>query len=312
MHFPQVLVLGATGRIGRILQVCWANGAERIVPRWQTRQVVGQVVGQTSGQVTGMPPVMPTARTGGQWVRVDPLADPDGLARAAAGCDVILCLSGVVPGRGPEGGTGDLEDNTRLALSAIRAGQAVGARVLLASSAAVYGNQTGRLGEDTPLRPTTDYGLAKAEMETRAQALGRDLGVAVCALRIGNIAGVDVILGGWAPGFRLDQFADGHTPRRSYIGVSTLARVLGDLVATQAPLPAALNIAGPGVTEMGALLDAAGLAWIPRPAPETAIARVALDVSALQRVCRIAPETGDPAQLVAEWALLEPELNILT
>lgn len=86
-----------------------------------------------------------------------------------------------------------------------------------------------------------------------------------------------------------------------------MARVLGDLVATQAPLPQALNIAEPGLVEMGALLDAAGLAWQPQAAPETAIAKVELDVTALQTLCPSLP-AGDPARLVAEWRELQNRL----
>ena len=53
---------------------------------------------------------------------------------------------------------------------------------------------------------------------------------------------------------------------------------------------------------MGALLDAAGLAWTPRPAPAGALPEVALDVAALQRLCPVAP--AGPAELVAEWRAL--------
>ena len=152
------------------------------------------------------------------------------------------------------------------------------------------------------LNPVSDYGRAKAEMERRGAALAAELGVQVCALRIGNIAGVDAILGGWKPGFQLDQFVDGRTPRRSYIGVVSLARVLGDLMLAE-NLPQALNLASPGVAEMGALLDAAGLTWVPRPAPSEAIEEVCLSTRALQRVSRL--ETVSAAGLVEQWQHLQ-------
>lgn len=279
MKIPQVLVLGATGRIGGILRKLWSQGPDQapFQVRWQARRepITGPVTGQ------------------GPWVVFDPLKDPDALAHAARDTAAILCLAGVVPGRG-----GNMDDNAALAGAAIRAGAASGARVLLASSAAVYGAQSGMLSEAAPLIPVNAYGQAKADMERRAAQLARDLGVRVTALRIGNIAGIDAILGGWRPGFELDRFADGRTPRRSYIGPVTLARVLGDLLEVKT-LPDVLNVASPGPVEMGALLDAAGLGWVARPAPQTAIAGVALSTDALARFTTL-PEAS-PADLVAQW-----------
>ena len=276
MQNSKLLVLGASGRIGGILRKFWSF--EPVV--WQTRGKPGEV-------------------SGPGWVTFDPQADPEALARAASGCAAILCLAGVVPGRG-----GDLKDNITLAEAAVRAGAASGAAVFLASSAAVYGAETGILEENTALNPVSDYGRAKVEMERRGAALGAESGVQVCSLRIGNIAGVDAILGGWKPGFQLDQFVDGRTPRRSYIGVVSLARVLGDLMLAE-NLPQALNIASPGVVEMGALLDAAGLAWAPRPAGQAAIEQVCLSTRALERFSRL--EAVSAQALVDEWHLLKDQ-----
>lgn len=145
-------------------------------------------------------------------------------------------------------------------------------------------------------------------MEARAAELGAELGVSVTSLRIGNIAGIDAILGGWRPGFQLDQFRDGRTPRRSYIGLVTLARVLGDLVApgiVPDTLPEILNVAAPGTVEMGALLDAAGLAWTPRAAPEGAIARVCLSTRVLERFTPLSDTDGTASAMVAEWRSLQ-------
>ena len=233
---------------------------------------------------------------GENWAEIDLLGDAAGLERAAEGRAAILCLAGVVPGTGA-----DLSLNTALALAAVAAGAASGARVLLASSAAVYGNAGGWLGEARTPAPVSDYGRAKAEMETRAAALAARLGARVCALRIGNVAGADAILGGWRPGFVLDRFADGRTPRRSYIGPADLARVLAGLAAAPGPLPAVLNLAAPDPVAMGALLDAAGLAWTPRPAPGSAIAQVALDTALLQGLSALPASASLPATLVAQW-----------
>lgn len=276
MHFPKLLVLGATGRIGTILRRCWDPDGIGADCLWQAR----------------------TPRPGAGWVVADPLAGPGALAPAAAGREVILCLAGVVPGRG------DPAANIALAEAAVAAA-APGTRVILASSAAVYGAAPGIQEESAPPAPVSDYGRAKADMETRAARLGAQLGVRVTSLRIGNVAGVDAILGGWRPGFQLDRFADGRTPRRSYIGAGTLARVLAGLVTAET-LPDVLNVAAPGVIEMGALLDAAGLGWTPRAAADTAIAEVRLSTTAVQRIIRFAPADSTAAQMVAEWHELEP------
>jgi len=277
MQNPKLLVLGASGRIGGILRKFWSF--EQV--SWQTRGI-------------------PEARSNPGWTRFDPLADPDALAKAASGCDAILCLAGVVMGRAGQGR--ELEDNITLGAAAVQAGAISGARVFLASSAAVYGAQVGISEENTALSPLSDYARAKVAMELRGAELGNELGVQVCSLRIGNIAGVDAILGGWKPGFQLDQFPDGRTPRRSYIGVVTLARVLGDLMLAKI-LPGALNISAPGMLEMGTLLDAAGLAWVPRPARQGAIKEVCLSTRQLERFSTLEKANAQElAQtLVKEW-----------
>lgn len=283
MDFPRILVLGATGRIGAMLRRYWPAGQGL----WQAR------------------PGRKLPGTAEGWVQIDPLADPAALAAAAGRAQAILCLAGVTPTTMEAPGQGaDMADNIALALAAVRAGAAAGAPVLLASSGAVYGARGGLLPEATPPAPVNAYGRAKAEMERQAADRAAELGGAVTSLRIGNVAGADAILGGWRAGFQLDRFADGRTPRRSYIGPVTLARVLAALAeraVERGDLPDRLNIAAPGAVEMGALLDAADLTWAPRPAPEGAIPEVTLDVTALSGLARLDPEAGRAENLVAEW-----------
>ena len=99
---------------------------------------------------------------------------------------------------------------------------------------------------------------------------------------------------------QIDQFPDGRTPSRSYIGPVTLARVLHQL-CTGDDLPPILNIAAPGAVQMGALLDAAGLDWQPKPASIAAIPEVRLDTNALECRFDFAPENQTPVGLVSEW-----------
>lgn len=255
-----------------MMQWAWATD-DRISPLWQSRGDPG-----TPG-----------------WIGCDILHDPEGLAAASARADVILTLAGVTPAPGA-----DLDRNSALALAAQRA--AAGRPHLLASSAAVYGRAGGLCRESDDVRPVAPYGAAKLAME---QAVLADGGPVTC-LRIGNVAGADQILGraGQGRALVLDRFPDGHTPRRSYIGPATLARVLADLAMAAGrgrALPGVLNVAAPGTVEMGALLDAAGQSWTPRAAPVEAIAEVALDIGTLSRFTRPDPATGTAAGLVAEW-----------
>jgi len=259
-----------------MMQWAWAD-IGGVSPLWQSREDPGRA----------------------DWIGCDILHDPEGLKAASARADVILTLVGVTPAPGA-----DLGQNSALALAAQRA---AGSRPhLLASSAAVYGRAGGLCRESDAVCPAAPYGVAKRAMEQAVLATG---GPVTC-LRIGNVAGADQILGraGQGAALTLDRFADGRTPRRSYIGPATLARVLADLALAAGQgraLPAILNVAAPGTVEMGALLDAAGHSWAPRAAPPEAIAEVALDIAPLNRFTRSGSASGTAAALVAEWRAYE-------
>ena len=85
-----------------------------------------------------------------------------------------------------------------------------------------------------------------------------------------------------------------------------MAQVLAALLALP-QLPAVLNIAQPGLVEMGTLLDAAGRDWTAHPAPDAAIARVALDCSLVQDLVPV--PTADPRPMVQQWRELEPPIT---
>ena len=90
------------------------------------------------------------------------------------------------------------------------------------------------------------------------------------------------------------------TPRRSYIGLVSLARILEGLCHATA-LPDVLNVAAPDPIAMGDLLDAAGLPWTPRPAPPSAIECVNLSTKLLEHHVPLDVISSDPKALVAEW-----------
>ncbi|MFL4469160.1 NAD-dependent epimerase/dehydratase family protein [Tateyamaria armeniaca] len=251
-----IIVLGAGGKLGRLLQPIISDDAV-----WLDRAGLD-------------------------------ICDGEALRNALRGAGCVICMAGVT-----QGCSDRLGMNSDLAIRTLDAAQEVGAgRVLLFSSAAVYGNTPGLLTEDGPTAPLYEYARAKLAMERAAARHAHPN----CVLRLGNVAGADAILGGWHPAFKLDALPDGTTPRRSYIGPHALARTLLDLAAA-ATLPDILNVAAPGCVEMGALLDAAGLAWTPRPATRDTIPTVNLDTTNLQAFTGFKTSEDTPDGIVSDW-----------
>ncbi len=252
------------------------------------------VVGGNSrvGQLLRRPfrdaPVTWCARSGADmtWTLMD---GPATLAPALRGQDAVLCLAGATPG------ADSFDLNAEVALAVIEAARQAGCpRVFLFSSMAVYGPGAGH-AEDGPCAPATAYGASKLDMERRAaKAAG---GVAVTALRLGNVAGADALFRNIAAGraITLDRFADGATPARSYIDPTLLAEVLVAL-ARQSDLPPVLNLAADPPVEMAALMDAADAGYDTRPAPETALREVSMDLSRLKALVPL-PDRPAPALL---------------
>ncbi len=194
----------------------------------------------------------------------------------------------------------DAAAEVALACAACDLGDAYGVPVLIASSQAVYGPQLGKVGEDTPCQPVGDYGAGKLAME---QAItGR-----ACALRIGNVAGCDMLLMNAAKGrVTLDQLPDGSSPRRSYLSAVGLGAVIRGLLAHAGPLPDVVNVAQPGTLAMGDLLRAACQSWDWRPAGPGVLATLELDVTRLMALVPL-PQV-DAQILIAEaraagWAV---------
>jgi nucleoside-diphosphate-sugar epimerase len=281
------LVLGASGRVGRLLADAWRQAPPPFRLLWQWR-AAGQ--GGEPGALV--------------W---DPLAEPQRLAaiaERAGGIGVLVSLAGVVAGE-------DLARNTDLGLAALEAARGAGVgHVFLASSAAVYGDSgPGPVAEDAALRPVSPYGAAKAAMEAAVREWSRASGgPGVSCLRIGNVAGADALLtaaktGSEAP-VRLDCDPEGRSPRRSYIGPGALGLVLAALVERAGQggaLPFALNLGLPGPVAMADLLDAAGIPWVARPVPAAPAAHAGLDLARLEALCPFVAGLGGAAAIVADW-----------
>ncbi|WP_245860851.1 NAD-dependent epimerase/dehydratase family protein [Rhodobacter maris] len=276
---PALLVVGGSGRLGRLLRRAWPLAGAGVRPLWQARDAEA------------------FAGLGGPDLVFDPLAEPAAFAAAAAAADAVLMLAAPVTGDAAQ-----LAVTTDLARAALRA--AAGRPLFLASSAAVYGHPSGLCREEEPPAPVADYGRAKAAMEA---AVAGAPGVVV--LRIGNVAGADALLGRRVAGVRpLHVFEDGRAPRRSYIGPQALVRALARLVrlaAAGADLPGVINLALPGAVGMEALLEADGQSWAPLPAPAGLIPRVEFE---LRRACLLGlvpEEEATARRIVADLRALE-------
>jgi hypothetical protein len=268
------LILGATGRVGRAFRALAAAGLwPGPEPVWHGRDSLW------AWDMAGPAPALPGRPRG------------------------VIVLAGATQ-------DGDLAANSRLALAALDLARARGLwPVLACSSGAVYGRAaTPRREEDGP-QEANAYGLAKWQMEQDLAAATRP-GEALCCLRLANVAGCDALFGAMARGpVVLDRFADGRTPRRSYVGPLMLARALTGLIGLHVQgvaLPAVLNLAQPGVVAMDAVLEAAGAPWHPQPAPPGALPQLSLDGARLAVLLPLPPATPDA--LVAEaraagWSL---------
>jgi nucleoside-diphosphate-sugar epimerase len=257
-HLQEIplVVTGADGRVGRLLQAAWtAQPPKGVVPIW-------------------------CARNKGHWQ--DLLAGP--LDPAPNGAIVLHLAADLSDG-------GDaLARSAAMAQSVAHAARQGRARhILFASTAAVYAPADVDLAEGSPCRPMTPYGHAKllSEMVCRAAA-GL---VPMTALRIGNVLGAGALIGSVQGDglIRLDP-VPGRSggPMRSWIAPGELARLLCQLsvLAGQGTvLPDVLNLASPGAWTMGDMLDAAGYPWAYGPDRAQVLPRLTLDTSRLAATC---------------------------
>ncbi|SNR37040.1 NAD-dependent epimerase/dehydratase family protein [Puniceibacterium sediminis] len=271
------LVLGANGKVGRLVRAVWADSNDdrvKFVP------VVRRDCG-LPGQVIWSP---------GESLSTLPAAD------------AVLALWGVTPGPGVR-----LEMNSVLALNAMEVARATGAdRVLHCSSAAVYAPATEPLSEEMPPNPISAYGRAKLDMEhvLAADQARHPQGPRIICLRIGNVAGAESLFGAMmrSDDVCLDRFPNESGPERSYIAPSELAHVLALLASRPVQdMPEVLNIAAPVATSMESIARAAQRRVIWRDAAPGAVQQVVLDTKRLNTVCPLRPETARPDHLVSDW-----------
>lgn len=280
--------LGASGRVGQLLRAVWAKERDpdlRI--DWQFRNPED------------------VCSNGFEWADMallDPFLDH---AKSVGGLDGLFVFVGATGQREPE----QLALNVSLVEQAMQAAAAAKIpRVIVASSAAVYGGGIGRpFRESDALSPVNGYGLAKRDMEKICKELAETLRIDVSFLRIGNVAGADALLGNalnWRSGdapVQLDIYPDGSGPRRSYIGPESLAKVLKGLALCPAPLAPVLNVAAPNGVSMDVLLDAAEIAWTSKQVEASPLQNIVLDCKRLEALAFFDASASEPTQIVAQW-----------
>ncbi len=280
----RVLVLGASGKLGRMLRRLWAPGRPG--------------GGQTLWQYRKDPP--------GNGIEWQPgRAVPGGLSSV----DSVLALWGVTPGA-RDAPPRDLGENSTLAVEAMELAARLGAgRVLHCSSAAVYVPGPDPLREDAAGGGINAYGRAKLDMEKAIAdwCAAHPTGPRAVIMRIGNVAGADSLfaaigaaIGCGSGRITLDRFDTGEGPWRSYVSLRALAQTIETLMNCETgPAPLTVNVATRPPLAMEAIARAAGCEIDWRPAPEGAAPMVWLGTARLAQMTTLPEESA--GSLVRGW-----------
>ncbi|MES2665651.1 MAG: NAD-dependent epimerase/dehydratase family protein [Pseudomonadota bacterium] len=263
-----LVVTGSSGRLGRLLRAAWAR----------TPPAGLRLIWSGRGPEAALP-----------W---DIAAGPVDLPR---GC-VVLHLAAVLRGTAAE-----MAQNAVMATHVAQAALDCGAaRILMASTIAVYGARATPCDEDDTPRPFSPYGRAKLAAELALMQAAAP--IAATALRIGNVVGADALLGAAGQGqgaIVLDPVpGQAGGPVRSWIGPQRLAQVIVGLIALP-DLPQVLNIAADPPAAMGDLLEAAGKPWQSGPENPAVLPRAVLNIRRLCSLIDMPPTL--PRDLVADW-----------
>lgn len=266
----KVLVLGASGKLGKMLRAAWAEMCPPLVELvYCTRKSSegGDIVWSPGGNTDHLPQV-----------------------------DAIVALWGAVPGAGHR-----LDSNSTLARAAVDLAGCLGAdRVLHCSSAAVYRPEGALLCEEDEAEPPSDYGKSKRNMESLIEALSQEQGApSMVSMRIANVAGADSLFANMKPEgkLRLDRFPGGQGPLRSYVAPDDLARAIIALVLAK-DITGPINIAAPKATAMEDLAQAVGCQVTWQDAPPQAISSVCLSTARLARILPLPDQSSDASYLV--------------
>lgn len=225
-----IVVTGASGRIGRVVAARLATDGWTVVP---LESVTGRV------DVRDADAVLEVVRR----------ARPEAIVHLA--------------GRTPPAASDDLlEGAERAARAVTRAAELSGARVVAASSAAVYGRRaTGPMRESDESRPSGDYGMGKVVAERVGAEFADRSGLPHASLRIFNVVGPD--FDGSLPTRLLRSTAQQPVTLRSldgfvrdYVHVDDVADAISRVLRAQPPGATTWNVGSGVPTSNRALLAA--------------------------------------------------------
>lgn len=254
MHSVRVVVTGGAGFIGANVCRLLTEQAAEIV-------VVDDLSTGSAANLDGLPVDF----------RLGSVTDRDLLFDACAGADSILHLAAVasVP-RSIEDPASTTAVNVTGTVNVLDAARRCGAHVVVASSAAVYGDHPAvRKAEALAPRPRSPYAASKLAAEGYAAAYGASYGLPTLAFRFFNVYGplqppghvyaavVPAFLDAALAGRPLTVHGDGRQAR-DFVYVGTVAALLADAAARRISSPEPVNLALGGrttVLELIALLE---------------------------------------------------------
>ena len=253
----KVAVTGATGFIGSHLIHRLLSG---------DNEVTALVRGESAAQ---------SLRGRGVSVVIGSVADADAVRRAVAGSQVVFNLARAKP-HGPLPISEVTATNVTGARNVARAANISGARLIHASSTAIYGSRPDKMpaDEDSPLRPDSAYARSKLDGERAV----RD------ECRNGTIARISAVLGpgchSWLPLFRsaangtLRLAGDGRNLHHP-VDVADVIDALMLCADSETAKGRTFNIAGPDTVTVAQLVDLMSSAFgtgktRPRSVPQTA------------------------------------------
>lgn len=173
LNGPRVLVTGGAGFIGsHTVDVLLEHGYSPVV-----------IDNLSTGRIGNLSPGVPLFHAD--------ILDPGALRDAAEGCEGIIHLAAVVSvPRSVENPFNTHQVNLTGTLNVLEAARATGIRrVVLASSAAVYGDLEPPLTEESRARPLSPYALEKLGCELYGKLYSRLFDLDVVALRFFNVYG---------------------------------------------------------------------------------------------------------------------------
>jgi UDP-glucose 4-epimerase len=170
----QVLVTGGAGFIGSHLVEALASRGYRV-------RVLDDL---SSGSLKNLP------SNGIELIQGD-IREAQVVERAVQGTNFVFHLAAMIaPASTLDDPAGCYQTNLLGSMNILRAAQATGTeRVVLASSAAVYGDSAHPVSEDAALRPLTPYAASKLAMEQAAKVYSDRYGLSTICLRYFNVYG---------------------------------------------------------------------------------------------------------------------------